>query len=206
MLSGARALLAGLALALAASAAAQPLPRTVVADRLVVRKQERTLSLYWHGAELKTYRVALGGAPVGAKQARGDQRTPEGVYTVVKQLPNSAFHAALERSYPNAADQARARAGVAPGSGIEIHGLRDGFDWLGSAHVMFDWTDGCIAVTNTEIDELVRGAARDGRRDPALELSQSRFRRRCGRGRRARPPENPGRRRCRAARRRRRSW
>jgi murein L,D-transpeptidase YafK len=81
------------------------------------------------------------------------------VYTVVKQLPRSAFHAALELSYPNAADQARARAaGVVPGSGIEIHGLRDGFDWLGSAHVMFDWTDGCIAMTNTEIDELVRAA------------------------------------------------
>ena len=159
MLSGARAVLAGLALALAAGAAAQPLPRTVVADRLVVRKNERTLSLYWHGAELKTYRVALGGAPLGAKQARGDQRTPEGVYTVVKHLPKSAFHAALELSYPNADDLARARAaGLPPGGGIEIHGLREGFDWLGSAHVLFDWTDGCIAVTNTEIDELVRAA------------------------------------------------
>jgi murein L,D-transpeptidase YafK len=159
VLSSARALLAGLALALAADAAAQPLPRTVVADRLVVRKHERTMSLYWHGAELKTYRVALGGEPVGAKQARGDQRTPEGVYKVVKHRAKTDFHAALELSYPNADDKARARAaGVAPGGGIEIHGLRGGFDWLGSAHVLFDWTDGCIAVTNTEIDELVRAA------------------------------------------------
>ena len=160
MLSGARPFPGGLSLALAAGAASpQPLPRTLVADRLVIRKQERTLSLYWHGAELKSYRVALGGTPLGAKQARGDQRTPEGVYTVVKRLPKSAFHLALELSYPNADDKARARAaGVAPGSGIEIHGLREGFEWLGSAHVLFDWTDGCIAVTNTEIEELVRAA------------------------------------------------
>ena len=115
--------------------------------------------VWWHGAQLKTYRVALGGEPAGPKQARGDQRTPEGVYSVVKRRQNSLFHDALELSYPNADDRARAKAaGVAPGSGIEIHGLREGFDWLGSAHVLFDWTDGCIAVTNTEIDELVRAA------------------------------------------------
>ena len=148
---------AGLAGALVGVARAEPLPRALVADRLVVRKEDRTLALYWHGAPLKTYRVALGGAPVGPKRARGDQRTPEGVYKVVKYRKNSLFHAALELSYPNADDRARARtAGVAPGGGIEIHGLREGFDWLGSAHTLFDWTDGCIAVTNTEIDELAR--------------------------------------------------
>jgi len=155
-----RAALAALAaLALAAAAVAEPLPRAVTADRLVVRKQDRTLALYWHGAPLKTYRVALGGQPLGAKQARGDERTPEGRYTVVKHRKNSMFHEALELSYPNADDKARARAaGVPPGAGIEIHGLREGFEWLGSAHTLFDWTDGCIAVTNTEIDELVRAA------------------------------------------------
>jgi murein L,D-transpeptidase YafK len=147
----------GLAVAPVSAARAEPLPRALVADKLVVRKQDRTLALYWHGAPLKTYRVALGGDPVGAKQARGDQRTPEGVYTVVKYRKDSLFHAALELSYPNADDKARARAaGVAAGSGIEIHGLRDGFAWVGSAHTLFDWTDGCIAVTNGEIDELVR--------------------------------------------------
>ena len=154
-----RALAALAALFVAAAAPAEPLPRAVRADRLVVRKQDRTLELYWHGEPLKTYRVALGGAPVGAKQARGDQRTPEGRYTVVKKHKDSLFHDALELSYPNAADKARARAaGVSPGGGIEIHGLRAGFEWLGSAHTLFDWTDGCIAVTNTEIDELVRAA------------------------------------------------
>jgi murein L,D-transpeptidase YafK len=146
----------------AAAASAQPLPRAVVADRIVVRKADRTLTLYWHGAELKSYRVALGGQPLGAKERRGDQRTPEGLYTVRKHKKPSDFHAALEIDYPNAADRARAKgAGVAPGGGIEIHGLRDGFDWLGSAHAILDWTDGCIAVTNAEIDELVR-AVPDG--------------------------------------------
>jgi murein L,D-transpeptidase YafK len=156
--------LAALALALAAASdsSAQALPRALKADRLVVHKAERTLTLYWHGAKLKSYRVALGGQPLGAKSARGDQRTPEGSYTVTRRRKPTAFHAALEVSYPNADDLARARAAkVSPGSAIQIHGLRDGFAWLGSAHVLFDWTDGCIAVTNTEIDELVR-AVPDG--------------------------------------------
>jgi len=141
---------------------AQALPRALQADRLVVRKAERTLTLYWHGAKLKSYRVALGGHPVGAKAMRGDERTPEGLYTVTRRRKATGFHAALEVSYPNADDLARARAEkVSPGSAIQIHGLKDGYAWLGSAHVLFDWTDGCIAVTNTEIDELVR-AVPDG--------------------------------------------
>ena len=159
MLRTARAAALAAALILAASSGAEPLPRALVADRLVVRKDARTLEVWWHGAQLKTYRVALGGDPVGPKRVRGDQRTPEGVYTVVKRRKDSLFHDALELSYPNAEDKARARAaGVAPGSGIEIHGLREDFGWVGSAHVLFDWTDGCIAVTNREIEELVRAA------------------------------------------------
>ena len=149
-------------LALASDSPAQALPRALQADRLVVHKAERTLTLYWHGAKLKSYRVALGGQPLGPKTQRGDQRTPEGVYTASMRRKETAFHAALELSYPNADDLARAKAaGVQPGGGIEIHGLREGFEWLGSAHVLFDWTDGCLAVTNTEIDELVR-AVPDG--------------------------------------------
>ena len=150
-----------LALLLASDSLAQLLPR-VQADRIVVRKAERTLTLYWHDAKLKSYRVALGGQPVGAKSARGDQRTPEGLYTVKWRKKPSDFHAALEISYPNAEDLARARAaGVPPGGGIEIHGLREGFGWLGAAHQFFDWTDGCIALTNSEMDELQR-AVPDG--------------------------------------------
>jgi murein L,D-transpeptidase YafK len=147
---------------LASDSSAQVLPPAIQADRLVVHKAERTLTLYWHGAKLKSYRVALGGQPVGAKAARGDQRTPEGLYTATKRRKETAFHAALELSYPNGDDLARAKAaGVPAGGGIEIHGLREGFDWVGSAHVLFDWTDGCIAVTNADIDELVR-AVPDG--------------------------------------------
>ena len=151
----------GLALALGTDSLAQLLPR-VQADRIVVRKAERVLTLYWHGAKLKSYRIALGGQPIGAKSARGDQRTPEGLYTVKRRKKPTDFHAALAVSYPNADDLARARAaGVRPGGGIEIHGLRDEYAWLGTAHQFFDWTDGCIAVTNSEMDELVR-AVPDG--------------------------------------------
>jgi murein L,D-transpeptidase YafK len=146
---------------LASHSAAQALPH-VQADRIVVHKAERTLTLYWHDAKLKTYRVALGAQPLGPKTALGDGRTPEGRYTVTRRKARSDFHGALKISYPSPDDLARARAaGRAPGGGIEIHGLHDGFEWLGSAHAILDWTDGCIAVTNTEIDELLR-AVPDG--------------------------------------------
>jgi murein L,D-transpeptidase YafK len=148
------------ALALAALAgwlAAPPLAPGVTAERLLVDKSERTLTVIWQGAALKTYRVALGGEPNGHKLERGDQRTPEGVYVVTKRLEDSAFHRALVLSYPNADDRARAKAArVAPGSDIAIHGLKPEYAWLGSAHVVFDWTDGCIAVTNREMEELFR--------------------------------------------------
>ena len=144
-----------LALFAALPAAAAPLARGVKADRLVIDKSERTLTLWWHGVPLKVYRVALGGNPDGPKERQGDERTPEGRYVVALRHDDSEFHRALHLSYPNALDRARARAErVSPGGNIEIHGLRDGFDWVGSAHVLFDWTNGCIAVTNAEIEEL----------------------------------------------------
>jgi murein L,D-transpeptidase YafK len=134
-----------------------PLPRSVTADRLLIDKSERTLTVFWHGVPLKTYRVALGAAPDGPKQRQGDERTPEGVYKVDKRLENSAFHRALHLSYPSRQDRALAHAArVNPGGDVAIHGLRDGFAWVGSAHTLFDWTDGCIALTNDEIDELWR--------------------------------------------------
>jgi murein L,D-transpeptidase YafK len=146
-------------LALSAAAVTAPLQRDVTADRLVVDKSERTLTVYWHGVPLKVYRVALGADPIGPKQKQGDSRTPEGTYTVLRRHENSTFHRALHLSYPNAADRARARAErVSPGGNIEIHGLKPGFEWLGSAHTLFDWTDGCVAVTDVEIEELWRAA------------------------------------------------
>lgn len=147
------------ALLVALQAAAAPLARGIDADQIVIDKSERTLTVFWHGVPLKVYRVALGGDPVEPKRKQGDQRTPQGRYLVSKRLEDSTYHLALHLSYPNEDDRARARAErVNPGGAIEIHGLRPGYEWLGSAHVLFDWTDGCVAVTNTEIEELWRVA------------------------------------------------
>lgn len=113
------------------------------------------MTLMHAGKVLKTYKVALGTQPVGAKDRFGDHKTPEGNYVVDAKKEKSEFHRALHISYPNATDRERARRlGVSPGGDIEIHGLGDKYGWVGSAHRRFDWTDGCIAVTNEEIDEI----------------------------------------------------
>ena len=126
-----------------------------VADRVVVEKAARTLTLYRAGQAVKTYRVALGREPVGHKLQEGDGRTPEGTYRIDFHKRDSAFHRALHISYPNAADRAQARArGVSPGGDIMIHGLPNGAVAAGAAHRLRDWTEGCIAVTNSEIEEL----------------------------------------------------
>jgi murein L,D-transpeptidase YafK len=130
--------LAALAALTAALLAAPPLSPEVSAERLIVDKSERTLTVIWRGAAIKTYRVALGGEPVGPKQSKGDQRTPEGTYGR-EEAAELGFHRALVLSYPSAEDRARAKAaGVAPGSDIAIHGPKPDCDWLGSAHVVFD--------------------------------------------------------------------
>lgn len=125
------------------------------ADRIVVVKSRRTMTLLRQGKVLKTYKVALGGEPRGPKTQQGDNRTPEGLYTVDSRNPRSQFHLALHISYPNAADRERARRqGVDPGGDIMIHGLPRDFAWLGPLHRQTDWTLGCIAVTNPEIEEI----------------------------------------------------
>jgi murein L,D-transpeptidase YafK len=127
------------------------------ADRIVVEKSVRTMSLIRDGKVLKAYKVALGTQPIGAKERRGDHKTPEGLYVIDSKNARSRFHLALHVSYPNAADRARARkAGVDPGGAIMIHGLESKYAWLGSLHRNVDWTDGCIAVTNAEIEEIWR--------------------------------------------------
>jgi murein L,D-transpeptidase YafK len=126
-------------------------------DRVVVLKKERTLILYSNGQELKRYKVALGGHPVEPKQQQGDSRTPEGLYVLDSRNANSHFYKSIHISYPNAADRERARkAGVNPGANIFLHGLPNGFGAIGAAHRLKDWTDGCIAVTDEEIDEIWR--------------------------------------------------
>lgn len=125
------------------------------ADRIVVRKSERKLELWWRGAPVKSYRVSLGRNPQEPKLREGDKRTPEGVYTITGRNPRSEFHRSLSLSYPNAEDIARSRAaGVAPGNGIVIHGLSPTYAPMGESHVFYDWTEGCIAVTNVEIEEI----------------------------------------------------
>ena len=129
----------------------------VVADSIVVEKSTHRLSLYHKGTLLHTYLVALGQQPVGDKVRRGDNRTPEGVFRIEARNAQSRYHRSLRISYPDAAHLARARSlGVSPGGDIMIHGLPDRQAWVGAAHRDFDWTEGCIAVTNAEIDEIWR--------------------------------------------------
>lgn len=125
------------------------------ADRIIVHKREHTMELIHAGRVIRTYKVALGGEPVGPKTRQGDHRTPEGVYIIDSRNAQSSFHRSLHISYPNAADRERARKlGVSPGGYIMIHGLPNGYGMVGSAHRLHDWTDGCIAVTDSEIEEI----------------------------------------------------
>jgi murein L,D-transpeptidase YafK len=127
------------------------------ADRILIVKSTRTLTLLSHNRVLKTYEVALGGDPVGPKARAGDKKTPEGLYVIDAKNEASRFHKALHISYPNAADRERARKlGVSPGGDVEIHGLEAKYAWLGSMHRQVNWTAGCIAVTDAEIDEIWR--------------------------------------------------
>jgi murein L,D-transpeptidase YafK len=124
-------------------------------DRVVVYKHERKLALLSEGKELRSYKIALGGAPVGPKTRQGDHRTPEGSYILDSRNPNSHFYKAFHISYPNSKDIAAAKKlGVSPGGDIMLHGLPKEYAWVGKAHVLHDWTNGCIAVTNEEMDEI----------------------------------------------------
>ena len=126
-------------------------------DRILVEKSERKLSIFRDGRKLKTYQIALGGNPVGAKEQEGDRKTPEGVYQIDYRNPKSDYHLALHISYPSGEDNARAtERGVSAGSDIMIHGLPNGQGWIGAAHRQKDWTAGCIALTDEEIEELWR--------------------------------------------------
>jgi murein L,D-transpeptidase YafK len=140
----------------------EALPAGAVADRVIVAKGRRQLLLMKEGSVLKRYAVSLGREPEGAKRFEGDRRTPEGSYTIDGRNAGSRYHLALHVSYPNAADVARAAAaGRSAGGDIMIHGLPNGRGWLGPLHRLRDWTTGCIAVTDAEIEELWR-AVPDG--------------------------------------------
>jgi murein L,D-transpeptidase YafK len=127
----------------------------VQADRIIVYKSRHKMELLGNGKVIKSYKIALGGNPVGAKTRQGDHRTPEGHYRIDTKNAHSQFHLSLHVSYPNAEDRESARKlGVSPGGDIMIHGLPDRYAYLGALHRNYDWTDGCIAVTNAEIEEI----------------------------------------------------
>jgi len=129
--------------------------RKGTADRILIEKKERRLTLISKGKVLKTYKIALGGNPDGPKERQGDNKTPEGIYTIDSRNRDSRYHLSLHISYPNEKDKKRAqRLGVSPGGDIMIHGIKNGMSWVGDLHTEVDWTQGCIAVTDEEIEEI----------------------------------------------------
>ncbi len=124
-------------------------------DRIVIEKKARRLMLISKGDVIKTYKIALGGNPNGPKVRQGDDKTPEGTYIIDSRNKDSHYHLALHISYPNDNDRKRAKElGVSPGGNIMIHGIKEGFSWVGDAQSEVDWTKGCIAVTDEEIEEI----------------------------------------------------
>ena len=124
-------------------------------DRILIEKNARRLMLISQGEMLKSYNIALGGDPIGPKERQGDSKTPEGTYVIDGRIKDSRFHLSLRISYPNERDKNRAKElGVSPGGDIMIHGIKNGFSWVGDAHAKVDWTKGCIAVTDEEIEEI----------------------------------------------------
>ena len=152
------ALLGGLALGLAGCASKFRTYDGPEVTRLQMFKGGRNLFLFNNTSVLKAYRIDLGFAPEGPKQFEGDGKTPEGAYTVDRRNPDSLFHLSIGISYPNEADIAFAAAqGREPGGDIFIHGgPRPGIDAIKP-----DWTAGCIAVSDREIEDIY-AMVRDG--------------------------------------------
>jgi murein L,D-transpeptidase YafK len=125
------------------------------ADAVLILKKDHLLELLADGKVIRTYRVSLGGGGLAPKQREGDGRMPEGHYVIDARNAQSHYHKALHVSYPNPEDRRRAaKQGVAPGGDIMIHGLPNGLGAIGSAHLLHDWTAGCVAVTDAQIDEI----------------------------------------------------
>ncbi len=131
-------------------------PAAGTVDHAVVLKSKHTLTLFSHGAVVKTYNVGLGRKP-GAKEYQGDEKTPEGHYVIDGHNAKSSFHLALHVSYPNSADRAHAAQIHKPaGCDIMLHGLPPGAAVLGPLQHMYDWTSGCVALSNAEIEEVYK--------------------------------------------------
>ena len=124
-------------------------------SKVLVRKSERRLYLMSDDEVVRSYRISLGDNPEGHKLYEGDQRTPEGDYELDWRNANSDFYKSIHISYPNARDRELASAwGLDPGGSIMIHGLPNEAGDMAFAYAGLDWTNGCIAVTNEEMDEI----------------------------------------------------
>ncbi len=136
--------------------AQQTIPTDVTIDKVFVDKSERVLKLLSGDKVIKTYHIALGDSPAGHKRQQGDERTPTGSYKLDYKNEKSSYYRSIHVSYPNASDKAQARKlGVSPGGDIMIHGQKNGFGHLAALTQKRDWTDGCIAVTDDEMDEIM---------------------------------------------------
>ncbi len=145
-------ILLALSLFLAGSVWAGGLP---LADYVLVKKSERILYLMKDGKAFRQYKIALGDNPVGHKQQKGDFRTPEGKYVLDWRKRSGLHYKSIHISYPDRWDRVSAEErGVHPGGMIMIHGLPTCYNWKGCGIQNVDWTNGCIAVTNHEIDEI----------------------------------------------------
>ena len=133
----------------------QKIPAGVSIDKIIVVKSKHKLFAYSNGQLVVTYKIAIGKYPTGRKEFEGDMKTPEGTYTIIDKNARSEFHKTLGISYPNQQDITLAqRIGKAAGGDIKIHGLKNGQGYIGKFHRWRDWTNGCIALTNDEVDQL----------------------------------------------------
>jgi len=132
-------------------------PEATTADHVIIKKSDHTLTVMDGIAAIKTYQVALGRGGSGPKMHQGDNKVPEGNYRIVSRNAHSHFHLSLKISYPEPRDIEEARRNNRPpGGDIMIHGIRNGMGWVGSFHRLVDWTAGCVAVTDQEMDEIWR--------------------------------------------------
>ncbi len=139
------------------STAPKPLAPRLRADLVVVEKTAHRMTLYARRHVLRVYTISLGTGGLDPKSRRGDDLTPEGHYEIDARNAHSGFYRALHISYPSAMDRKVAAArGFAPGGDVMIHGLRNYTGWIGTWQRAIDWTDGCIAVTDDEMDEIWR--------------------------------------------------
>lgn len=133
----------------------EKLAQGITIDSLVVLKSKREMIAYSNGKLVKTYKISLGRNPVGDKEYEGDKKTPEGIYSINDKNPNSGYHKNLGISYPDHQDiEHSKKMGKPTGGDIKIHGIRNGMGYIGKFHRWIDWTAGCIALTDPEVEEL----------------------------------------------------